>query len=310
MRRASLSGFAGAGAILALLVSLGGASAAAASVPCGGGVEVRFRLPGGEAAPAAAQGRVVLVEVRSGGGLRELQAAWVGQRLHFWQEHASEQVYRALVGVDLEHKTGQFPLTLSAGLAGGGRVACSALLRVEEGEFKLEELTVAPGFVKLSARDRERAERESKRLQEIFNAVTPERLWSGGFRAPLEAAQGSGNFGVRRIFNQEPRSPHGGEDFSAMKGTPVLAAGRGRVALADDLFYSGNTVVLDHGLGLYTFYGHLDTLAVEAGETVEAGAQLGTVGATGRVTGPHLHWAARLNRARVNPLELVALAAE
>jgi len=311
MRRAGTLKLAAAASILALLSLVGDATAAAAeSVACGDGVEVRFSLPGNENVAAAAQGRVVLVEVRSGEELQVLQAAWVGQRLNFWQESASTRVYRALVGVDLEQKTGQFPLTLEAGLAGGGRVACSALLRVEEGQFRLEKLTVAPGFVELSASDRERADQETKRILEIFAGVTPERLWNGGFQAPLAAAEGSGNFGARRIFNEEPRSPHGGEDFSALKGTPVLAAGRGRVALAENLFYSGNTVVLDHGLGLYTFYGHLDTLAVKAGETVEAGGKLGAVGATGRVTGPHLHWAARLNRARVNPLELVGLAAE
>ena len=306
-----------------LLISLAGAaSLAAESVGCGEGVEVRLRLLGearseaagtaveGQALAAAEQGRVVIVEIESAQNLRELQAAWVGQRLHFWQEGGAAVNYRALLGVDLEHETGQFPLTLQAGLAGGGRLACSALVRVEAGQFRLERLRVEPGFVTLSTRDRERAERETNRLQEIFAGVTPERLWSGGFRAPLEAAEGSGNFGARRVFNEESRSPHGGEDFSAPKGTPVLAAGRGRVALAEELFFSGNTVVLDHGLGLYTFYGHLDTLAVEAGAVVEAGAQVGTVGATGRVTGPHLHWAARLNRARVNPLELVALAAE
>lgn len=299
-----------AGAMLALLIPLSGVNAAAEeSVPCGDRVEVRFSLPGEERGAAAAQGRVVLVEVR-GGELRDVQAAWVGQRLHFWQESASAPEYRALMGVDLEQKPGEFPLTLDAGLAGGERVVCSALLRVEEGQFKLEKLMVEPGFVQLSERDRERAERETKRLLEIFAAVTPERLWNGRFRAPLAEAGGSGNFGARRVFNDEARSPHGGEDFSAPKGTPVLAAGRGRVALAENLFYSGNTVVLDHGLGLYTFYGHLETLAVKAGETVDPGARLGTVGATGRVTGPHLHWAARLNRARVNPLELVALAGE
>ena len=300
-----------------LLFALGTAARAAESVDCAKGVEVRLRLPGKEgkaatkeAAPEAEQGRVVVVEVRGEPGLRELQATWVGQRLHFWQERSPAVVYRALLGVDVEHKTGEFPLTLQARLAGGGRLACSALLRVEEGQFRLEELTVPPGFVQLSARDRERADRETKRLLEIFAGETLTRLWSGGFRLPLEAAEGSGNFGARRVFNQEPRSPHGGEDFSAPKGTPVFAAGRGRVVLAENFFFSGNTVVLDHGLGLYTFYGHLDTLAVKAGETVEAGTQLGTVGETGRVTGPHLHWAARLNRARVNPHELVELTSD
>lgn len=297
-----------------LLSALGAAARASESVDCAKGVEIRLRLPGKEGkaattqAPAEAeQGRVVLVEVRGEPGLQELQAAWAGQRLHFWREKSLTPVYRALLGVDVEQKTGEFPLTLQAELSGRRHLACSALLRVEEGHFRLEELTVPPGFVELSESDRARAERETKHLLEIFAGGTPTRLWSGAFRLPLEAAEGSGNFGARRVFNQEPRSPHGGEDFSAPKGTPVFAAGRGRVALAENLFFSGLTVVIDHGLGLYTFYGHLDTLAVKPGEMVEAGTQLGTVGETGRVTGPHLHWAARLNGARVNPLELVEL---
>lgn len=276
---------------------------AAEALPCGEGVEVRLSTP------AAAQGRVVLVAVRSARPLRELRGAWSGQALRFWQEEAgSEQ--RALLGVDLEQPTGVFPLSLSAALEGGGRVSCSALLSVEEGLFALEELSVDPRFIELSPSDRERAEREERRLLEIFRGVTPERLWAGGFRLPLAGGEAEGNFGARRRLNDQPRSPHGGEDFSAPSGTRVEAAQRGRVALAEDLFFSGKTVVLDHGLGLYTFYAHLDSLGVQEGEIVEAGAVLGRVGATGRVTGPHLHWAARLNRARVNPRDLLSVLPE
>ena len=136
--------------------------------------------------------------------------------------------------------------------------------------------------------------------------MTPERLWQGGFRRPLEA-EAAGNFGRRRILNDQPRASHSGEDYSAPAGTPVYAAQRGRVALADELFFSGKTVVLDHGLGLFTFYAHLQSITVEPGQVVEAGALLGRVGSTGRVTAAHLHWAARLNQARVNPRDLVAL---
>ena len=121
-------------------------------------------------------------------------------------------------------------------------------------------------------------------------------------------AQGSGSFGKRRIFNNQPRSPHSGEDFSAPTGTPVLATARGRVALAKDLFFLGKTVILDHGFGVYSFYGHLSSLGVEPGTNVQSGTAIGKVGATGRVTGPHLHWGVRLGNARVNPMELLALA--
>jgi murein DD-endopeptidase MepM/ murein hydrolase activator NlpD len=183
-------------------------------------------------------------------------------------------------------------------------------VRVKKVDYGEERLRVARRFIELTPEDEARAEREAKRLQEIFAGVTPERLWSGTFRSPVEGVKASGNFGRRRFLNGRPRSPHSGEDFSAKLGAPVVAAQRGRVVLADDFFFSGNTVVIDHGLGLYTFYAHLATLSVKDGEVVEAGAQVGTVGSTGRVTAEHLHWAARVGGARVSPLELMTVAGD
>ena len=270
---------------------------AAAEFACAEGVELRL------SSPESVQGGLLLVEVHSAQPLRQLKAAWVGQPLRFWQAGTAD-TQRALVGVDLEQEAGVFPLTVSAALDDGQQLVCSALVSVAEGKFALEELHVSRRFVELSRKDRERAERETQRLLALFARATPERLWAGGFRLPLEGVEASGNFGRRRVLNDEPRSPHTGEDFPAPAGTPVHAAQRGRVALADNLFFAGNTVVLDHGLGLYTFYGHLESLAVKEGELVEAGVLLGRVGDTGRVTGAHLHWAVRLNRTRVNPLAL------
>jgi murein DD-endopeptidase MepM/ murein hydrolase activator NlpD len=253
---------------------------------------------------------LILLEVTGPVPLRNLRAAWVGQRLHFWRHENPGQVLQALVGVDLAQDVGVFPLTLSAELEDGARLACSALVSVEDGHFTVERLTVPRRFVELTEKDRARARRETRRLLSIFKRVTPERLWAGGFQLPLEDVEGAGNFGRRRILNDQPRSPHSGEDFPAPAGTPVLAAQRGRVALADNLFFSGNTVVVDHGLGLYTFYGHLQSMAVKEDQVVEAREALGRVGATGRVTGAHLHWAVRLNRQRVNPVDLPAVVSD
>jgi murein DD-endopeptidase MepM/ murein hydrolase activator NlpD len=111
------------------------------------------------------------------------------------------------------------------------------------------------------------------------------------------------------VFNGQPRSPHSGADLRARTGTPILAANRGRVVLAKDLFYSGNAVFIDHGYGLYTTYLHLSEIGVKVGDIVERGQQLGLAGATGRVTGPHLHWGVRLLDARVDPFSLVRLGA-
>jgi murein DD-endopeptidase MepM/ murein hydrolase activator NlpD len=186
-------------------------------------------------------------------------------------------------------------------------VTCSALVTVKAGVFAIEKLRVGQQFVELSPKDLERAEKEQQSLKGLFARVTLERLWQGSFQIPVDGVRAARNFGRQRILNGQPRTPHSGEDFPAPAGAPVHAAQRGRVVLAEALFFSGNTVVLDHGLGLYTFYGHLESISVAVGDMVKTGSLLGRVGATGRATGPHLHWAVHLNGARVSPLRLVAL---
>jgi murein DD-endopeptidase MepM/ murein hydrolase activator NlpD len=125
---------------------------------------------------------------------------------------------------------------------------------------------------------------------------------------PVPGVPGS-NFGSRSIFNGEERAPHAGVDFRGATGTPVRAPAGGRVVLAEDLFFTGQTVVIDHGLGLYSLLAHLSRLDVAPGQAVAQGDTVGLLGATGRVTGPHLHWTVRLNGARVDPLRVVALLA-
>jgi murein DD-endopeptidase MepM/ murein hydrolase activator NlpD len=186
-------------------------------------------------------------------------------------------------------------------------ISCSATIDVQEGKFATESLKVAPNFVEPNPEQLARAEAERQRLRAIFATVTPERIWDGPFHYPLTGITSGGNFGKRRVLNGKAGSPHGGVDFPATLGTPVLAAQRGRVVLAEPLYFSGNTVILDHGLGLYTFYAHFESIAVQPGELVDPGDVLGKVGATGRVTGPHLHWGATVNRARTNPLDLISL---
>ena len=274
------------------------------SHPCGNGVELRF------SSSKFSQGDLVPVEVHSPSPLAELKAEWVGHTLPFWQDNSHENARRALLGVDLERPAGQYQLTLTAQLESGERVTCSALVSVKARRFAIERLRVGRRFVELGPKDLERAEREDHRLRELFARVTPNRLWQGRFRLPVDGTKAEGNFGRRRILNGQRRSPHSGEDFPAPAGALVHGAQRGRVVLAESLFFSGNTVVLDHGLGLYTLYGHLELIAVGVGDLVEAGTPLGRAGATGRVTSPHLHWAVRLNEARVDPLQLVAVSSD
>jgi murein DD-endopeptidase MepM/ murein hydrolase activator NlpD len=264
---------------------------------CGNGVALRLT------AATALQGG--LLEASVVGTASDLKGEWAGKPLPFWAD--AKDVEHALLGVDLEREPGKYDLSISEQLAGGESLTCSASVDVAAGKFAVESLTVAPGFVELSPEDRARADKESQRVHEIYATVTPERLWSGEFRFPLAGKITGHNFGKRRVLNGKPSAPHTGLDIPAAAGTPIHASQSGRVVLADNLFFSGNTVIVDHGLGLYTFYCHMKTIGVAVGDEVKAGAILGEVGATGRVTGPHLHWSLVVNGARVNPLGILRL---
>ena len=262
--------------------------------------------------PEPTQGSLLLLELRSSTqAVTEIKATWDNREIPFWQEPRADEkspdVWRALLGVDLELKPETYPLTLTAKTESAEEVPCSATIDVKEGTFATESLKVAPNFVEPNPEQLARAEAERQRLRAIFATITPDRLWDGSFHYPLAGVTTGGNFGKRRILNGKAGAPHGGVDFPALAGTPVYAPQRGRVVLAEPLYFSGNTVVLDHGLGLYTFYAHFESISVQPGDLVDTGALLGKVGATGRVTGPHLHWAATVNRARTDPLQLISL---
>ena len=169
--------------------------------------------------------------------------------------------------------------------------------------------TDAPkSMVDLDAATLARVEAERRDLDAALAAGVGERLWRGPFRTPVEGGQPTGGYGLRRLINGQPRSPHTGYDWAAPAGTPVLAANAGRVALVAEHFFAGRNVMLDHGLGLFTLYFHLTEARVVAGESVAVSQVIGTVGATGRVTGPHLHFAVLLGGARVDPESLLRLA--
>lgn len=212
----------------------------------------------------------------------------------------------AFAGIDLDTKPGSYILSVEVSETDGGGVAHAVDVTVETKAYPTEHLSVSPQYVQPPEEVQRRIEREADRLRSIWAAPSQTRLFDGGVVRPLTGVEGR-NFGSRRIFNDQPRSPHSGTDLSAPAGTPVEAAATGTVALAEDLYFSGNLVVLDHGGGVYTLYAHLSRIDVEQGKTVHAGEIVGKVGATGRVTGPHLHWGARIGRARVEPNALLEL---
>jgi hypothetical protein len=217
---------------------------------------------------------------------------------------ASESSLAGLVGIDVAAPTGKRTVVWKATLPGGRDEGGNLVLSVEPRDFPTQRIRVARRFDELDARTLARTEEEQRRLLEVLSGRSPERLWRGPFAAPVSGS-GSG-FGSRRVVNGRASSPHSGLDLEAEPGTPVLASNAGTVALADTLFFAGGTVVLDHGLGLFTIYSHLSEISVSPGQRVERGRPIARSGATGRVTGPHLHWGVRLAGARVNPLSLLA----
>ena len=178
-------------------------------------------------------------------------------------------------------------------------------LKVLDYPYPVQHLTIADdGKVNLSAEDAARANRESARIGRLW-PLRSERQFSLPLGKPLADLSQGGRFGSRRFMNNQPRSPHSGADYSADTGTPVLAVEAGTVVLAEEHFFAGNSVFIDHGDGLISMSFHLDRIDVVVGDRIRRGQQVGTVGATGRVTGPHLHFGLRWRGKRINPEALI-----
>ena len=173
--------------------------------------------------------------------------------------------------------------------------------------WPVQKLKVAPRYVNPPQKVLRRIASERRRTAEALSKAQPARLWKKGFVRPLERMTTTNAFGGKRFFNGQLRSRHQGLDLRGATGTPVRAAASGRVLMAEEQYYSGNMIYVDHGEGLLTFYCHLSRLDVHPGDRVQAGQILGLVGATGRVTGPHLHFGVRLRGQMVNPMALFAM---
>ncbi|GAA4410766.1 peptidoglycan DD-metalloendopeptidase family protein [Quisquiliibacterium transsilvanicum] len=204
--------------------------------------------------------------------------------------------WKAVVGIRLDTDPGTRELVVRRDGDAGQRLP----LAVAPVRYAEQSLRVAPGKVDLSPEDLARYERERAHLADVAATRTEAAPASLQLLQPAPGRR-SGTFGLRRVFNGQSRNPHSGMDIAAPTGTAVVAAAAGRVIDTGEYFFNGRTVWLDHGSGLLTMYCHLDSVSVRAGDTVEAGERIGAVGATGRVTGPHLHWSVSLNRAMVDP---------
>jgi len=258
-------------------------------------------------ARAIAPGEVVLVDIRSSEPLRDVRAQWLGQNIGSYEIDAGR--WQALVPIDVAAKAGRRVLSVQANTARGRAVSRDYAMVVAPRKFPARRLTVDPRFVDPPAAELTRIDAERKAIEAIFAAPAPERYWTTAFVVPVPGAATS-SFGRQSFFNGEPRGQHTGADFQAATGTPVVAPNRGRVVLVADHYFPGRIVIIDHGLGVYSYLAHLSSFAVNEGAIVDRGQRVALSGASGRVTGPHLHWTLRMGSARVDPLSLVAISGD
>ncbi len=248
-------------------------------------------------------GELVVLTIHTAAPVETLRGQAFGHDLEPYNVDA--HTWRALVGIDLDATTGAHRVTVEAGAPPDVQHATYALV-VRAKRFPTRRLKVDPSFVNPPENEVPRILAEQKALAALWAESAASRLWTGPFVRPVPD-QANSAFGTRSVFNGQPRSPHGGADFLSPAGRPIKAPNAGRVVLARDLYFTGNTVVIDHGLGLFSLMAHMSVMDVHEGDTVTAGQVIGEVGATGRVTGPHLHWAIRAGGARVDPLSVLAL---
>ncbi len=212
----------------------------------------------------------------------------------------------AFLGIDLDTKPGSYPVDVQFERAGGGIEAFRSRVLVKEKKFPSIRLRVPQEFVTPPKAVEERIRRESEMVALVFSLTTPEWLGDGAFIAPHPVAPWP-NFGQRRVTNGVLSSVHGGIDLPVPFGEPIKAVNRGRVVLASPLYLSGGTVIIDHGLGVFSYYCHLSAILVRRGDVVGKGMAIGRCGSTGRSTGPHLHWSMRVGPSRVDPYVFLAL---
>ena len=241
------------------------------------------------------QGEIAVVTVQGANGA--VSGSIDEENVYFFP---SKDSWKAVVGIDLYTAPGEYELALSL----DGRPV-SRVLTVVKKRYDVQRLTLPRDMVVLSPENAARVEREQKLISAIWPGET-EKLWNGDFMNPREGKIGS-RFGLRRIINKIPKSSHSGMDVSADEGAEVRAPNSGVAVLVDELFYSGISVILDHGQGVYTMFFHLSKSLVTPGQKVAKGEVIGLVGSTGRSTGPHLHWGVRMQGARVDPLKLLEL---
>ena len=253
------------------------------------------------------QGQVLVVKVKGEEQATEVKGSFLSRTIPFFREfRPGEPVgHIGLLGIDMQDDPGTYELAVEVKQGEQAKQLSFNVLVAKE-KFAVEHLKLPKEKVDLDEKSVARWKAEQQLVQQALAENSRLKLWHSNFVEPVNGKR-TGIFGSVRIMNGKPRNPHNGEDIGAPMGADVAASNDGVVRLTVDHIFSGRGVYVDHGLGFYTMYFHLSDVLVKDGDLVTAGQIIGKVGATGRATGPHLHWGVKLNGARVNPYTLLDL---
>ncbi len=253
------------------------------------------------------QGQIIVVKVPTDERMVQIEGTFLGRRVTFFPEPRATEPpgFVALLGLDLQDEPGTHELTVDITNRDRSQQLSFNILVVKE-KFHVEHLKLPKDKVDLDDKSLARWKAEQDHVKAALATDSQMKLWQTAFVEPVNGKR-TGMFGSVRIMNGQARNPHNGEDIGAPLGADVAATNDGIIRLTVDHIFSGKGVYVDHGLGLYSMYFHLSQVLVKEGDLIRAGQVVGKVGATGRATGPHLHWGVKVNGARVNPYALLAL---
>jgi len=252
--------------------------------------------------PRPAQGKFLLVQVEGAEPGDRVSGEFAGRKLRFFIDDKGR--VRALTAVSWKQEPGDASLVVTVQPPRGDPIVKGVAVPVLKYQFEEQELKVNPKYVRPPREVRARIRRERAAMKSIWRAPTSKRKWRGSFVWPRQDEICS-TFGAKRMFNDKLKSRHFGVDIDGKTGDPVVAMAAGRVVMVSDRYYAGGTVVIDHGLRLFSLYFHLSEFLVEVGDMVEKGQLIGKVGRSGRVTGPHLHLGTRVEGLSFDPLSLL-----
>ena len=254
-------------------------------------------------------GEALLAVLHKAPDVQAAEITFLGKRSRF-AANGPQGLPFALLAINLDTKPGSYRIRAEFPGGSGKKEIVERYVRIQNKSFVQRELFLEDeSRVVPPPEAEERIAHEQGVLGKVYQSSGPEWLGKGNFQLPLKGSPVP-NFGEIRILNKVRRSRHTGVDMDAERGVEVAASNSGRVALAMDLYFSGNTVILDHGLDVFSIYCHFSRLAVQEGQAVRRGDIIGYVGSTGRATGPHLHWAVRVQDTRVDPISMLSLALE